>query len=138
MATDTASPRTQASAAPEGRRRKASSPSPGARRGGTAARPSALTGWFDANEQPVREGVYERRSTSGRYACWSGTHWYADAATPEAAAAQRRFSPRQALPWRGVATPPPGPCFACRGHSVIDHGWDDDTGRDRIEECIEC
>lgn len=98
----------------------------------------ALTPWFSGHREPVREGVYRRRSSNAPYACWSGTQWHADADTPQAAAASRQVSARQHVPWRGVATPPPGPCFACRGHTVIDRGWDDEAERDQIEECVDC
>jgi hypothetical protein len=97
-----------------------------------------LTAWIDGSTTPVRPGVYERRSPAGAYACWSGRHWYADADTPAAAATRIGLSAHSALPWRGVATPTPGACFQCRGHTVVDGGFDPDTDADLIDECPEC
>lgn len=96
------------------------------------------TPWIDGLLQPVREGVYARRAPAGPYSCWDGAAWYADAATPAAAAAQLARSPWQRAPWRGLTQAPAVPCFACRGHTVIDRGVDTETGRDLIDECPEC
>ena len=97
-----------------------------------------LTPWIDGARLPAREGVYRRRSAQGAYACWDGTAWYLDAPSPHAAAAQLERSALQQAAWRGLSTPPDAPCFACRGHTVIDRGVDAETGHDLIDECPEC
>ncbi|MEO8922169.1 MAG: hypothetical protein ABI330_04995 [Caldimonas sp.] len=97
-----------------------------------------LTPWIDGATPPAREGVYRRRSPAGIYACWDGSTWYVDSSTPGAAAAQVERSVRQKAPWRGLSMAPAAPCFACRGHTVIDRGVDAKSGRDLIEECPEC
>ena len=100
--------------------------------------PLQLTDWMDAGVRPTRGGVYERRSPAGRYACWDGQHWYADAATPVQASRRHGLSSHQAVPWRGVAEPTSARCATCRGHSVLDRGFDEDAARDLIDECPDC
>ena len=99
---------------------------------------TVLTPWLPATQQPVREGVYRRAAPAGPYACWSGRTWYGDAPTAAAAAARAEPSAVQSAAWRGLSSPPQAPCFACKGHTVIDRGVDPETQRDLIEECPEC
>jgi hypothetical protein len=98
----------------------------------------ALTAWLDGSQRPARAGVYERKAPAGRYACWGGDGWFADAATPEAAALEEAPSAHQTAPWRGLAQPPAAPCLTCRGHSVLDRGFDESGGQDLITECPDC
>src|SRR3954464_15530524 len=93
-----------------------------------------LSSWVAGSVNPIREGVYRRKSPAGPYTCWSGRHWYLDADSPARAATRVELSPHQAAPWRGVATPTAGPCFTCRGHTVIDRGYDAEGDADLIEE----
>jgi hypothetical protein len=102
-----------------------------------AGRPR-LTPWIDGALTPAREGVYQRRSPAGPYACWDGATWYFDSPSAPAAAAQVEPSALQAAAWRGLTEAPAAPCFACRGHTVIDRGVDAESGLDLIEECPEC
>ncbi len=97
-----------------------------------------LTPWLDAALTPAREGVYRRRFPAGPYACWDGLTWYLDAPSPTAAAAQIERSALQRARWRGLSVAPEVPCFACRGHTVIDRGVDVESGLDLIEECPQC
>lgn len=97
-----------------------------------------LTGWLPASARPVRAGVYERRTPAGRYACWDGARWRADAPTPAAAARQEASSGQGEAPWRGLARLSAAPCATCRGQTVIDRGVDTQSGADLIEECAEC
>ena len=99
---------------------------------------AVLTPWLPATARPVREGVYSRAAPAGPYACWSGSTWYGDAASAAAAAARVEPSAHQSAAWRGLSSPPETPCFACKGHTVIDRGVDPETQRDLIEECPEC
>ncbi|MEP7057026.1 MAG: hypothetical protein ABI809_04555 [Caldimonas sp.] len=99
---------------------------------------AALTAWIAGLEPPRREGVYMRHSPAGPYSCWSGDRWFGDAAVPEAAAASRQPSKYRSAPWRGLATAPSEPCWSCRGHTVIDRGYDAESDVDLIDECIEC
>lgn len=98
----------------------------------------ALTDWLDARQRPAHAGVYERQKPAGPYACWSGAGWFADAATPEAAAWQEAPSAYPSAPWRGLAQPPGAPCLTCRGHTLLDHGYDEESDRDNIMECPDC
>src|SRR5438067_2021746 len=97
-----------------------------------------LTPWMSAFSVPARPGVYLRQSPAGRFACWGGRQWYADADSPAAASSRVGPSRHQTVPWRGVALPTPAPCAVCRGHTVIDRGIDPETGADLIDECPEC
>ena len=97
-----------------------------------------LTAWYPPDTRPEREGVYERRSPDGAYACWNGRAWNADARSPAAAARQRVASARQSTSWRGLTAASGAPCATCRGHSVLDRGFDEEAGVDRIEECPDC
>jgi len=56
----------------------------------------ALTAWFDGSHRPAHAGVYERKAPAGRYACWGGEGWFADAASPPAAALEEAPSAHQA------------------------------------------
>ncbi|MBA3598400.1 MAG: hypothetical protein H0W40_13645 [Methylibium sp.] len=98
----------------------------------------ALTGWLDGSHRPTHRGVYARKEPAGPYACWGGEGWFADAATPQAAALEEAPSAHQAAPWRGLAKPPAAPCLTCRGHTVLDHGYDEQTELDTIMECPDC
>jgi len=104
----------------------------------TSAAAPARTGWFDAAALPARPGVYERRGGGARYACWDGSRWRRDADSAAAAARQQSASAIQRAPWRGLAEASPAPCSTCRGHTVVDHGVDAETGADLIEECPDC
>lgn len=97
-----------------------------------------LTDWLDGRARPARPGVYERGEPGGPYACWGGQGWFADAASPEAAARQEAPSAHQSAPWRGLAQPPAAPCLTCRGHTLLDRGFDEPSGRDLIAECPDC
>ncbi len=99
---------------------------------------SAITRWLDGASAPVRAGVYLRRAPAGPFTCWDGEHWRADAATPAAAAREDRASQFLRSPWRGLIAPSDAPCATCRGHTVLDHGIDAETGADLIEECPDC
>lgn len=99
---------------------------------------STFTPWFSGDVSPSRAGVYRRRWPAGPYACWDGSRWRADAPTPDAAAAQSGASPVPAAAWQGLLTAPALPCLTCRGHTVVDHGVDEETGEDLIGECPDC
>ena len=99
---------------------------------------TTLTDWFEADVQPAREGVFQRRFPAGPYSCWSGDRWYGDSLSPAAAALEQKPSRHQAVPWRGLVSEPSEPCWACRGHTVIDLGFDAETEADLIDECPEC
>ncbi len=96
-----------------------------------------LTGWL-IDVLPAHEGVYARQAPAGPYSCFTGDRWFGDAATPAAAAASRLESPRQRAAWRGLVARPDEVCGTCRGHSLIDHGVDAESGRDLIQECPDC
>ena len=96
------------------------------------------TPWLDGALAPAREGVYARRAPAGPYSCWSAERWYGDAPTPALAAAARKPSRHPHAAWRGLADPPDAPCYACKGATVVDRGWDEDAQRDLIEECPAC
>lgn len=96
------------------------------------------TPWFDGDTQPLREGPYQRRHPAGPYSCWAQGRWYGDAATPQAAAAARRPSRRQRAAWRGLVTSSDRPCSTCRGSRLVDLGFDEATGEDRISDCLDC
>ena len=98
----------------------------------------ALTAWLNGNQRPAHAGVYQRTAPAGPYACWGGEGWFADAANPGAAARQEAPSAYQGAPWRGLAQPPQAPCLTCRGHTVLDQGFDEASGRDLIMECPDC
>ena len=97
-----------------------------------------LTGWLPGSAHPVRGGIYERQSPAGPYACWGGQHWYADAQTPTEASRKHGLSRNQSVPWRGIGEPTSDRCATCRGHGVLDRGFDEDAARDLIEECPDC
>ncbi|HEY4956837.1 MAG TPA: hypothetical protein VII31_03410 [Caldimonas sp.] len=97
-----------------------------------------LTSWLDGAQRPARAGVYQRRPPAGPYACWDGARWRADAASAAAAALRQGQSEFDSALWRGLAEPADAPCATCRGHTVIDHGVDDEAGADLIEECPDC
>lgn len=98
----------------------------------------AVTEWFDARSRPVHEGVYERLFPAGPYSCWNGASWNADASDPTAAARQPRPSAWQDARWRGLLEASAEPCATCRGHTVVDRGFDEDSGEDLIAECVDC
>jgi hypothetical protein len=98
----------------------------------------STTRWFASSSRPVREGVYERQQPGARFACWNGRAWNVEASSSAGAAAQTRASDRQDVPWRGLVTPSDAPCATCRGHTVIDRGFDDERGIDLIAECPDC
>ena len=99
---------------------------------------AATTPWFDAAARPAHEGVYERRAPAGPFACWNGRGWNADAATPGQAARQTATSAHRDAAWRGLVEPSDAPCATCRGHTVVDRGFDDERGVDLIAECADC
>ena len=96
------------------------------------------TPWFDGDQEPLREGPYQRRAPAGPYSCWAQGRWFGDAASPQAAAASRRASRWQHAAWRGLAASSGLPCSTCRGSKLIDLGFDEETGEDRISDCIDC
>lgn len=97
-----------------------------------------VTPWLEGDLKPQREGVYERRSRPGAYSCWNGKSWNEDAPTPFEAALETRLSHYQGTQWRGLAEPSALPCATCKGHTVVDRGFDEETGADRLEECPDC
>jgi len=97
-----------------------------------------VSAWLDARVRPTHEGVYQRRIDGTAFSCWNGRLWNAEAATPAAAADRRRPSDRQRAAWRGLTQPSAQPCATCKGHTVVDRGHDEDSGRDLIEECSDC
>ena len=99
---------------------------------------SFLTTWLSGSSAPVNEGVYLRRTPAGPYSCWSGDRWYGDAEELEQAARAKQPSRHQSSPWRGLLAPSAGPCWACKGHTVIDQGYDAEKDADLIEECPHC
>lgn len=100
--------------------------------------PLQATPWFDGQATPLREGPYRRRHPAGPYSCWAQGRWYGDAPSPEAAAQARRPSRRQHAAWRGVAGNTGQPCSICRGSRVVDLGFDEESGRDLIDDCLDC
>lgn len=96
-----------------------------------------VTPWFNGRQPPAREGVYQRRDAL-RYACWDGVRWRGGAASPAEAARRSGASPHQNVAWRGLTEPAGAPCPTCRGHTVVDLGWDPDTGGDWLAECPDC
>jgi hypothetical protein len=97
-----------------------------------------VTEWFGASSPPEHEGVYERLFPGGPFSCWNGRAWNKDAHGPADAALQTTLSPHQNVPWRGLLQPSPAPCATCRGHTVVDRGFDQETGADLIAECPDC
>jgi len=97
-----------------------------------------LTAWLDGAQAPARAGVYRRRSPAGPFACWDGALWHGDAATVVAAAREQRPSQRQDAAWRGLVDAPPAPCPTCGGRTVLDRGFDAESGADLIGECPDC
>ncbi len=97
-----------------------------------------VTDWFGPSSRPEREGVYERLAPGGAFTCWNGRAWNADAHSPADAARQTAISPHQAVPWRGVVEQVDAPCATCRGHTVVDRGYDDERDADLIAECPDC
>lgn len=70
-----------------------------------------LTPWFVNGEKPVRKGVYQQKSGSGRllgYQRWDGKHWCTWHENAETAGKDREavVSFHQNDPWRGLAHPP--------------------------------
>jgi hypothetical protein len=96
------------------------------------------TGWLEGVSSPARPGVYERRGGDGRYACWDGSRWRRGARSAAEAARQQAASREQRAPWRGLVEASAAPCSTCRGHTVVDHGIDVETGADLIHECPDC
>ena len=96
------------------------------------------TAWFDAGTTPVREGVYERRIPHRPFSCWNGRAWNDDASTPTDAAGRSRPSAEQRVSWRGLVEPSGLPCATCKGHTVVDRGYDAEIDRDLIAECPDC
>jgi hypothetical protein len=96
------------------------------------------TPWFDPDVVPVHPGVYRRRWPAGPYACWDGRAWRADARSPEAAASSASPSASPPSAWQGLASPPEAPCLTCKGHGLVDKGFDEETGTDLIGECPDC
>ena len=103
---------------------------------GTTAIP--VTDWLPATARPVREGVYERLFPAGPYSCWNGRAWNVDADQPASAASQDGLSPYQRVGWRGLTTQTGEPCATCRGHTLVDRGFDAESGADLIGECPDC
>jgi hypothetical protein len=99
---------------------------------------AAVTAWMPPDARPVREGVYERQDPAGPFSCWSGRAWNADARTPGEAARRTSPSPQQRAPWRGRVEASDAPCATCRGHGVVDRGFDEEHGVDLIDECADC
>jgi hypothetical protein len=97
-----------------------------------------LTDWIDGHLHPAREGVYARRFPAGPYSCWNAEGWHVDTLTPDEAADHRALSPHQNVAWRGLSAASGLPCETCGGHGVLDHGHDEDTGSDLIDECPDC
>lgn len=76
-----------------------------------------MTPAFPGDVEPVQIGVYQRRNSLGRwvYSMWTGDHWCWNHASPSLAARDEERSLQQAMPWRGLITPPPqgyGPAIA--------------------------
>lgn len=97
-----------------------------------------VTDWISGRVTPVHEGVYERRVSDGAFSCWNGGQWNEDAASPSEAAGKTIPSRDQNASWRGLATQSDLPCATCKGHTVVDGGYDEDSGRDLIAECPDC
>lgn len=98
-----------------------------------------VSDWISGSDSPVREGVYERRMSDGPYSCWNGTTWGRDADTPSVATEVSGTPSRdQNASWRGLAEPSAAPCGTCRDHTVVDAGFDEDGGRDLLDECPDC
>lgn len=104
----------------------------------SAAAEPERTAWFDAATSPSRPGVYERHAPAGPYACWDGSRWRADAKSAATAARQLGASAVERVAWRGLVAAPSAPCSTCRGHTVIDRGFDVEVDADLIEECPDC
>lgn len=100
--------------------------------------PLEVTDWIRGSAAPVREGVYERRMSDGPFSCWNGQRWNEDAATPALAAGKDVPSRDQNASWRGLVAPSDLPCATCKGHTVVDRGYDEETERDLIAECPDC
>ena len=96
------------------------------------------TAWHRGRTPPLRAGVYERRPPAGPFACWDGKRWRQDAASAAAASRQEGASAWQRAPWRGLVQASHALCATCRGHTVLDHGVDAESGADLIEECPDC
>ena len=58
--------------------------------------------------------------------------------TPTQASRKHGLSRHQSVPWRGIGEPTSARCATCRGHGVLDRGFDEDAARDLIEECPDC
>ena len=97
-----------------------------------------LTDWIPGSTTPVHQGVYERRVSDGSFSCWNGAVWNADAASPADAAGKESPSRDQNASWRGLAEPSALPCATCKGHTVVDRGYDEDAGKDLLGECPDC
>lgn len=100
--------------------------------------PHELTDWISGALHPVREGVYERRVSDGSFSCWNGRSWNRDAATPVDAAGAVEASRDQNASWRGLTSASSLPCATCKGHTVIDRGFDPDSGAELLGECPDC
>lgn len=72
----------------------------------------ALTDWFNGNDAPVMEGVYERLTHIGPvWSVWADGRWYAAGDSIEEAltyAGRGDLTYLQDRPWRGLSAPPEG------------------------------
>ena len=66
-----------------------------------------LTDWFPGDVKPVRKGVYERNSLTGKYSFWTGTHWCLGFVSMiQASGSKTGSSCDQKASWRGLASDP--------------------------------
>ncbi len=66
-----------------------------------------LTDWIDGSIKPEREGVYERDFLHGVFFCrFHDGIWRHRSVSVEGASRSNLPSPKQVLPWRGLAEPP--------------------------------
>ncbi|MEO8938783.1 MAG: hypothetical protein ABI277_04650 [Burkholderiaceae bacterium] len=100
--------------------------------------PNEVTDWFSGAVHPAQEGVYERRVSDGSFSCWNGRSWNRDADTPADAAGAVEPSRDQNASWRGLKAASALPCATCKGHTVVDRGFDVETGADLLVECPDC
>lgn len=97
-----------------------------------------VTDWLPGSIHPVHEGVYERRVSDGSFSCWNGTRWKEDAQSPALAAGKVAPSRDQNASWRGLAVQSDLPCATCKGETVVDGGYDEESERDLLGECPDC
>ena len=100
--------------------------------------PLATTAWLSAGTSPALPGVYQRSGPAGPYACWDGSRWRRGATSAASAALQTAPASAAGARWRGLRQAATAPCATCRGQTVIDHGFNDDSGADLIVECPDC